>query len=116
MGACLRSRLLGVAYRATHGFYSMAIHGVSFFRILFIFIMHFVMTETTGYKGIATRGQQSSFAFVMLTTTSHFAVSFADGISAATGHHIKLIYKDSNNNLLYIPCEFKLFFEPCLKN
>jgi hypothetical protein len=54
MGTSLRSRLHGVAVGALNNFYSMAIHDMSFLRIFFILVMQFVVTETTGYKGVAT--------------------------------------------------------------
>jgi hypothetical protein len=54
MCAGLRSWLLGVAVGALNNFYSMSIHRMSLFGIFFILVMHFVMTETTGYKGVTT--------------------------------------------------------------
>jgi hypothetical protein len=72
--AGLRSRLLGVALHTLNNFYSMAIHGVSLFGIFFILIVHFVMTEATGYKGVAaaTGCQEKCFAFIVLATSVRF--------------------------------------------
>ena len=54
MAACLRGRLFGVACRAPHGAHCVTIHGVGFFRIFLLFIVHLVMAETAGNKCVAT--------------------------------------------------------------
>jgi hypothetical protein len=89
MGACLCSSLLRIAHRAPHGAHGMTIHGVGFFRIFLLFVVHLVMAESAGNIGVAARRQKESFALVVGTTAYRFArngsSSGAAGISLRHG-------------------------------
>jgi len=67
MAARLCGRLFGVASGATHGAHCMAIHCVCLLRILFRFVVHFIVAESTGDVRVAAGRQEERLALVMFT-------------------------------------------------